>query len=152
MNPWWRDETNRQPEPKPVFLLGYVFLRNNGFRRQLSNIDNLFVGGDTRYGLGEISLMPWENSLTDALVFGKHVNLSNEHPEIFSDFVWGHVPTDGHAPDDKIRGAKEFLAGWEIASPSKGCLTWAPGSSLEGKGCWAVDTYGNWIYQGACKQ
>lgn len=151
INPWWRDASNPQAEPKPVFLLGYVFLRNNGFRRQLSNIDNLFVGGDTRYGLGEVSLVKWDDLPADALIFGKHVNLSNEHPEICSDFVWGHVPINGHTPNDEMRGTKELLGGWEIANPWKGCLTWVPGSSLKGQAFWAIDSYGYWRYQGPCK-
>jgi hypothetical protein len=50
INPWWRD-SNCHEESSAVLLLGYVFLRNNGFRRQLDNIDTFFVGGDTRYGL-----------------------------------------------------------------------------------------------------
>src|SRR5690606_14852481 len=50
ISPWWRDPNCRE-EPKAVLFLGYIFLRNDAFRKQLDNIDTLFVGGDTRYGL-----------------------------------------------------------------------------------------------------
>jgi len=152
MNPWWRDETNSHAEPKPVFLLGYLFLRNNGFRRQLSSIDNLFVGGDTRYGLGEITLATWDDLPIDELLFGKRVTLTNEDPQVYSNFVWGDVPINGHTPNIEVRGAKELLGGWEMANPFKGCLAWAPGSFLvRGQERWAIDTYGNWIYEGVCQ-
>jgi len=52
-----------------MLLLGYVFLRNNGFRRQLDNIDTLFVGGDTRCGLGEIRRVGWQEVYADLSVF-----------------------------------------------------------------------------------
>lgn len=147
INPWWCDPSNLQAEPNPVFLLGYVFLRNNGFRRQLSNIDRLFVGGDTRYGLGKVCLEQWDDLTADSLIFGKPANLCNEHPGIRSNFVWGHVPTGNHASINEMRGTKELLGGWEIANPWKGCLTWAPGSYLEGQALWAIDNYGYWMYQ-----
>ncbi|MEA3385217.1 MAG: hypothetical protein U9Q89_01990 [Thermodesulfobacteriota bacterium] len=145
INPWWRDSSCCQAKPNPVFLLGYVFLRNNGFRRQLENIDTVFVGGDTRYGLGKTRLEQWDDLSADLSVFGKPVCLDNNDPEIHSNSVWGHAPAGGEFPINGIRGMKELLGGWEQGNQRKGCLTWAPGSSLDSSVLWFVNTYGHWI-------
>ena len=142
INPYWRGSTAK---PNPVFFVGYLFLRNNGFRRQLENIDAVFVGGDTRYGLGKIRLEQWDDLHTDLSVFGKPVCLDNGDPEIKTDFVLGHVMADNKSPIKGIRGTKELLGGWEQGKPRKVCLAWAPGSSLNGSTVWwSIDPYGYW--------
>lgn len=145
INPWWRD-SNCQ-ESSAVLLLGYVFLRNNGFRRQLNNIDTLFVGGDTRYGLGKICRIEWHDLSGDLSVFGKRVHLDGEHPEIQSDIVWGHALDGGQHQIQGMQGVKELLCGWYQGSPWKGALTWAPGSFLERTTAWSIDNYGYWMHQ-----
>ncbi|NIA09293.1 MAG: hypothetical protein GWP10_06080, partial [Nitrospiraceae bacterium] len=128
INPYWRDLHNSTVKADPVFFVGYLFLRNNGFRRQLENINTVFVGGDTRYGLGKIKLEQWYDLPADLSVFGKPVRLENNDPEIESDFVWGHVLAGSESPINGIQGTKELLGGWEQGEPRKGCLAWAPGS------------------------
>lgn len=71
INPWWRDSSGRGGEHGRVFLLGYVFLRRNGFRRRIENTDTLFLGGDTRYGLGKIRRVDWCEVSGDLSVFGR---------------------------------------------------------------------------------
>jgi len=144
INPWWRASYGCQGEPIPMLLLGYVFLRNNGFRRQLDNIDTLFVGGDTRYGLGKICRVDWRDLSGDSSVFGKPVHLDKKNPEIQSDIVWGYALEDGQTPIQGMQGMKELLGGWEQGSPWKGALTWVPGSSLERSETWSIDNYGYW--------
>lgn len=146
INPWWRD-SDYQGESNAVLLLGYVFLRNNGFRRQLDKIDTLFVGGDTRYGLGKISRVGWHDLSGDLSVFGKRVHLDGEHPEIQSDIVWGHALEGGQPQIQGMQGMKELLGGWDQGSPWRGALTWAPGSFLERIVAWSIDNYGYWIQQ-----
>jgi len=146
INPWWRD-SNCQGESSAVLLLGYVFLRNNGFRRQLDNIDTLFVGGDTRYGLGKICRVGWHEVSGDLSVFGKRVRLDGEHPEIQSDIVWGHALDGGQPQIQAMQGVKELLGGWDQGSPWRGALTWAPGSFLECSTAWSIDNYGYWMHQ-----
>jgi hypothetical protein len=145
INPYWRDLRGCTAKANPMFFLGYVFLRNNGFRRQLENIDTVFVGGDTRYGLGKTKLEQWDDLPADLSVFGKPVCLDNDDPEIQSRSVWGHAPAGGGFPINGMRGMKELLGGWEQGNPRRGCLTWAPGSSLDNSVLWSVDTYGYWI-------
>jgi hypothetical protein len=147
INPWWRD-SNCQGETNAMLLLGYVFLRNNGFRRQLDNINTLFVGGDTRYGLGKICRVGWHELSGDLSVFGKRVHLDREHPEIQSDIVWGHALEGGQPQIQAMQGVKELLGGWDQGSPWRGALTWAPGSFLERSMAWSIDNFGYWMHQG----
>lgn len=148
INPWWRDESGARTGPKPVFILGYVFLKNNDFRRQLDNIDTLFVGGDTRYGLGKVCRVGWHEVSGDLSVFGKRVHPDREHPEIQSDIVWGHALEGGQPEIHGMQGAKELLGGWDQGSPwRRGALTWAPGSFLERSVAWSIDNYGYWTHQ-----
>lgn len=171
INPYWRD-TGYSREFNRVFLLGYVFLRNNSFRRQLESIETLFVGGDTRYGFGKICCVRQE-VCDNPKVFGKPINLDREHPEIESNVVLGHsvfneeeeaqsgtseIESDvSKDAESSMRGMKELLGGWEHDNPWKGKLAWAPGSVLTGSNksasaAWAIDKYGYWIYQGPEKQ
>jgi len=146
INPWWRD-SNCHGETNAMLLLGYVFLRNNGFRRQLDKIDTLFVGGDTRYGLGKICRVKWHEVSGDLSIFGKRVHLDGEHPEIQSDIVWGHALDSGQPQIQEMQGVKEFLKGWDQGSLWKGAVTWAPGSFLERTVNWSIDNYGYWMHQ-----
>lgn len=150
INPWWRNLTDHQTKPSPVFLLGYVFLKDKdtSFHEQIKkNIKTLFVGGDTRYGLGKICRVKWDNLFDDLSVFGKPVHLDNENPEIQSDIVWGHALECGQTPIPGMQGMKELLGGWEQSNPWKGALAWAPGSSLKHPAAWSIDNYGCWIHQ-----
>ncbi|HON94063.1 MAG TPA: hypothetical protein PKZ07_20995 [Sedimentisphaerales bacterium] len=146
INPWWRD-SKCQEESSAVLLLGYVFLRNNGFRRQLDNIDILYVGGDTRYGFGKICRVGWHEVSGDLSVFGKRVHLDGEHPEIQSAIVWGHALEGGHLQIQGMQGVKELLGGWDQGSPWRGTLTWAPGSFWKEPAVWSIDKYGYWMHQ-----
>jgi hypothetical protein len=146
INPWWRNP-DCHGETKVMLLLGYVFLRNNGFRKQLDNIDTLFVGGDTRYGLGKIRRVGWHEISGDLSVFGKRVYLDKEDPEIESDILWGHAREGGRHEIKGMQGAKELLGGWDQGSPWRGALTWAPGSFLERTVAWSIDNYEYWIHQ-----
>lgn len=148
INTRWRD-SNHPGDANTVLLLGYVFLRNNGFRGQLDNIDTLFVGGDTRYGLGKICRVEWHEASGDLSVFGKQARLDRENPEIQSDIVWGHALEDGQTEIHGMYGAKELLGGWDRGSQWRGAgaLMWAPGSFLERTVAWSIDNYGYWMHQ-----
>lgn len=146
INLWWRD-SNCQEETSAVLLLGYVFLRKNGFRRQLDNIDTLFVGGDTRYGLGKICRVGWHEVPDNLSVFGKVVHLDREDPEIQSDTLWGHALEGDLQKKQMIQGVQELLGGWNQGSPWRGKLTWAPGSSLKDSTAWSIEKDGYWKHQ-----
>lgn len=146
INPWWRD-SDHQTEANAVLLFGYVFLRNNGFRRQLDQIVTISIGGDTRYGLGKMRRVQC-GLVDDFSIFGKQVHLDGEHPVIQSDIVLGHAPVEAsQLQAQNIKGAQELLGGWDQGIPYKGELTWAPGSSLPDSVAWSIDNYGYWRYQ-----
>jgi len=148
LNPWWRNPSEPRAEPKPVFLLGYVFLKNNGFRQRLEGLETLFVGGDLTSGLGRLRReSPDDRPADQEFTFGRSVHLDKENPEIKSGFVWGHALGDGRASSRKMWGLKELLGGWNPGSLWKGDLAWAPGSSSENNQevGWSIDSYGVWI-------
>ena len=146
IDPWWRDSNSQGETAAPVLLLGYVFWQDSNFHRQLQDIETLFIGGDTRYGLGKIRRI--DTLSDDTAVFGKPVRPDREHPEIGSDIVLGHAPEGGG--DEGMQGAKELLGGWDQRSPWKGGkLAWAPGScdtshTDEKPVYWSIDREGYW--------
>ena len=146
IGPWWRDSNSQGETAAPVLLLGYVFWQDSDRHRQLQDIETLFIGGDTRYGLGKIRRIDMSSS--DDNVFGKPVRPDREHPEIGSDIVLGHAPEGGG--DEGMRGAKELLGGWDRNSPWKGGKrAWAPGScdtnhTDEKPVYWSIDREGYW--------
>lgn len=163
INPWWRDSNRQGETAAPVLLLGYVFWKDSARHRQLQAIETLFIGGDTRYGLGKIRRIDWEGPSSDPVVFGKQVCLDREHPEIKSDILLGHAPEDDKTD---MQGAKELLGGWDRGSPWKEGVAWAPGSTLyptnkydndpssksESRikmANWSINNHGYWIHQGA---
>lgn len=143
INRWWRDSECRR-ETRAMFLLGYVFLKNSDLRGRLCNVDTLFVGGDTRYGLGKICCVRRRELAGDVTVFEKKVRLDGKDPQIESDIVWGHALEGGQSQE--MQGVKELLGGWDQGNPWKGKLAWVPGSFLgEGNAVvWAIGSKGYW--------
>lgn len=127
-----------------MFLLGYVFLKNDDLQGQLLNVDTLFVGGDTRYGLGKICCVRRHELAGDVTVFGKKVCLDGKDPQIESDIVWGHALESDQSQE--MQGVKELLGGWNQGNPWKEGLAWVPGSFLgEGNAVvWAIGSKGYW--------
>lgn len=140
INPFWRSSAGNQVELKPMYLAGYVFLRNNGFKKQLESSDLHFLGGDTRYGLGKVRLEKVESSNK---VFGNEVVLDGDDPAIESDYVFGHALVKNNT---NIRGQQELLGGWEQRNPWEGELSWCPGSFCDKPMKWMIekDKYGYW--------
>jgi hypothetical protein len=160
INPWWRSLADSQVSRNPVYLFGYVFLKDNGFKRKMEAMDTLFIGGDTRYGLGKIVRDSWQEAPVGPC-FGGAVDPEEEEPEVYSDRVLGHAFsfTDREI---HMRGNKELPGGWEISGPwmkQKGTpetegnagenkdreeILWSPGSSASKKMKWGINTHGIW--------
>lgn len=144
---YWDDEAPSRrevPSPRSVGLVGYVFLAD-GADKELLEIERIFIGGDTRYGLGRlkrvIELTP------SSKFFGEAVDLAVSDPVVTTSRVLAH--TVARAP---FCGAMEHLAGWDIISSGlkQLALTWVPGSksmdengddkqanfSIQGDGLW----------------
>lgn len=143
INPWWRQNACHEKESSPVYLLGYIFLKENGFSKQLESIETLFIGGDTRYGLGRIRRIKYDPAQD---IFEQSVELNEEQPVIKSNYALGHVPVYDQEVNQNLHGQKERTGGWDIDKLwEEDHLSWVPGSCLEKEARWKIDTYGFWV-------
>jgi hypothetical protein len=125
---------------EPVALVGYVFLKDT----PASDLDaamTLFIGGDTRYGLGRVRRIEFVDA---DRVFGAEPSLDGDTPHVVSRRLLGHGTSAG-----EILGAKEALTGWDrtAAADPLGCIgspRWAPGSIAGQDVTWAIDPDGHW--------
>ncbi len=147
MNPWWRNDSESDNTLRPVYLLGYVFMNDSA--PEVDHIHTLFLGGDTRYGLGKICRVDWRELSNNQNVFGKPVDLNDQNPVIQSETIWGHAPVNNSSSQNDLRGTQEHIGGWDIAKGSSyaGALAWTPGSCLEEskeQKRWDIDESGFW--------
>ena len=142
--PLWRNNG------APVAFAGYVFLKND--LAELRDIAVLFLGGDTRYGLGRVRRVGDWTSASD--VFGAQVDLNQLAPSIRSNWLLAHTYQDGGGPE--IIGSQESLAGWDrtkavsFQSLSETPL-WTPGSRIRDDGQakdWEISEDGTWQLAG----
>jgi hypothetical protein len=141
----WRDE--RGDDAGSVALVGYVFVRtakdNDKYavgRRRLDGVDTLFVGGDTRYGLGRLRRAL--SCTEQEKAFGVPVILDADYPQIEAPAVWAH----SHA-GPLLSGALELLGGWdrgEIRSLESASPMWQPGSRSLESIRWTIEADGTW--------
>jgi hypothetical protein len=130
--------------PQPVAMAGYLFLADNAQQdvlniEELIEVKELFIGGDTRYGLGRVQRV--ECSQANNL-FGRRVMLTENNPPVETPYVLAHSLS--HRATNLL-GAMEQLAMWNYDELVKGELTWAPGSKDLGD-CtsWRIREDGLW--------
>jgi len=142
--PLWRNNGS------PVAFAGYVFLKNDV--AELRDITVLFLGGDTRYGLGRLRSVGEWTSASD--VFGAQVDLNQGAPSVRSNRLLAHTHQDAGGPE--IIGSQESLAGWDrtkavsFQSLSETPL-WTPGSRIRNDGQakdWEISEDGAWQLAG----
>lgn len=123
--PQWRSNES------PVAFVGYVFLKQD--LPELRDLTDLFLGGDTRYGLGRLRRI----EMTPASeVFGAGVSLNQDAPAVQSSHLLAHTRPDDHVPE--IVGSQELLAGWDRTKTDPFCKVsetplWTPGSRVRDK-------------------
>jgi len=137
----------------PVAMVGYVFIRtakahaeSSPERRRLKGVDTLFVGGDTRYGLGRLRRVAFDVVKQGGL-FGAEVNLDAEVPEVTHSTVWAHAHSE-----EPLSGALELLGGWDhrsILNIHQSSPLWQPGSRSKRPIQWTIGASGLWIQYGA---
>ncbi len=150
MNTFWRDTDGRASSP--VGLVGYVFVQDTASASSadlklpddLQPLRTLFVGGDTRYGLGKLTRA---GELDDAVsdVFGQPVELSGDKPMICSSRILGHAIMEA----TEAYGQRELMVWWDdgkIPVPASKPL-WQPGSYTKQPQFWAIDGNGLWTLQ-----
>ena len=144
----WRDDRGRDADL--VAMVGYVFV-NIGIEKKakyaktklrLDGLDTLFVGGDTRYGLGRLHRVSFERIVPE-IVFGAFVSFDGlSPPRIESETAYGHACTDA-----SLAGAQELLVGWDVGairSVESSAPAWQPGSTAAGKLRWSIGPNGLW--------
>jgi len=152
INPYWRDK-NPPPEPKPVAMVGYLFCKNEKpedeqLKNKLTAIQEIFVGGDTRYGLGRLVRVDFQESDCSSFFAGIKVKLSEPVPVIEASWALAHIPAVS-LPDGQ--GAMECIAGWDMVMDNlkKGTLAWVPGSCWQANREFIIQEEGLWQVKGA---
>ncbi|WP_347241977.1 hypothetical protein [Thermus sp.] len=138
VQPWSRWGEGSTPEP--VFLLGYVFVR--GEDGGAFQVKELFLGGETRYGLGRVRRVNLEETKRGGGFFSE-VHLEGEDLEVCTQFLLAHLPA-AKTPPASMSGALEQIAGWQGEKPWSLSLGWAPGSELKEGRCWRIKEDGLW--------
>jgi len=140
--PQWRDIKS------PVAFAGYVFLK--GDLPELRDLTDLFLGGDTRYGLGRLCRLDMTSAPE---VFGAEVSLNQDAPVVQSGHLLAHARPADHVPE--IVGSQELLAGWDRtkADPFRKVSEsplWIPGSrARDGRVAdWEIGENGIWTFAG----
>ncbi len=141
--PMWRNNG------APVALVGYVFLKQD--LPELRDLTDLFLGGDTRYGLGRMRRVGDWTSASD--VFGAQVDLNQGAPLVRSNRLLAHTYQD--ADHAEIIGSQELLAGWDRTRhdsfhPIAEVPLWTPGSRVRDGSVanWAIGENGIWKFAG----
>ncbi len=142
----WRDVRGR--DAGPVAMLGYVFMRRVNAedrypadRRRFDGSDTLFVGGDTRYGLGRLRRIAFD-LVKEGGAFGGAVTLDADLPQLEASTAWAHA-----YPGASLSGALELLAGWDrgsIRRLDQASCFWQPGSSSNSPLRWSIEPDGFW--------
>jgi hypothetical protein len=143
----WRDDRGRGAGL--VAMVGYAFIHSakandkySAERRRLDGVDAIFVGGDTRYGLGRLHRVAFD-LVKQGGAFGGTVTLGGDVPQIESSSVLAHA-TAGSA---SLSGALELLGGWDrgsIRSLVQAAPLWQPGSRSASLVWWSIEANGLW--------
>jgi len=125
--------------PQPVALAGYIFI-DNGADQTVFDVEELFIGGDTRYGLGRIRKV--ECSEADR-IFDKPVDLTGSDPRVRTGQVLAHA-----LPNRAINllGTWEQLGMWDYGEFKTAQLVWVPGSQAgDNSSLWRIREDGLWV-------
>ncbi len=129
---------------KSVAMVGYAFVhRAADLAGALERTDELFLGGDTRYGLGRVRRVAWD-SASD--VFGISADIQGPDPCVTAERVLAHASV----PDGRVTlsGDLEMLAWWDYGQlrvlPGAP-VYWRPGSVTEKMPWqWSIQDSGLW--------
>jgi hypothetical protein len=117
----------------PVAMVGYVFVCSNGeLARRLEALDRIFIGGDTRYGLGRLVRVARTPATS---LFGAPVDLGRGDPHVVASRLLAHAPW---RDDLQMTGEQEALGGWDMTGRHSDRRmsgpAWTPGSRCEDSG------------------
>ncbi len=149
MNTFWREMDGRASSP--VGLVGCVLVQNAASASSvdlklpddLQSLRTLYVGGDTRYGLGKLRRVGELNLVSN--IFGQLVELREAEPVVRSARVLAHT----YYATNAMRGSREALRGWndgkQETAGTDGKPLWVPGSvARDGAARFRMDRDGIW--------
>jgi hypothetical protein len=139
---YWRTPTG---DVKPVGLVGYLLVREGSLIQEaLLEIRELFLGGDTRYGLGRVRRVTLQPT---SQVFGIVPEPDGADPWLTTERVLAHAS----APEEAaiLSGDLEALAWWDegqLQAGPGGQWYWRPGSVAPGPVRWRIEESGLWRF------
>lgn len=124
VSPYWR---NADRGFKPVAMVGYLFCRDQSLLAEIEQIRELFVGGDTRYGLGHLTRIAYDKA---SEVFGEPVDLRVDLPAVTTSRILIHVLANENL---NLIGSVEMFGGWDLirGGLEEIGLAWVPGSTFQ---------------------
>jgi hypothetical protein len=136
---YWRTSTH---DTKPVGLVGYLLVRDgSAIYEALEEVQELFLGGDTRYGLGRARRVTWESA---SQVFGVDPDLDGADPCLSTERVLAHA--SGTEEAGTVSGNLEALTWWDDGqlrtAGAQPC--WQPGSVAPKPVRWRIEESGLW--------
>lgn len=140
----WRNDEDSPGGP--VAMVGYVWIKQDtDLLDRVSTITTLFVGGDTRYGLGRLDLV---SMVPDTRVFNANVKLDHDQPRVGTDRLLAHAHLDREVT---MSGDQEAIGGWDMTGQQserriRGSI-WVPGSKVLDPVWWSVDETGLWKFE-----
>ena len=136
MLPRWRDNGS------PLFLIGYLFLKDQTFDHDPRAIQEITLGGETRYGFGRLQRI-YLDLARDC--FGIATDLSRSQPILQGpECVLAHTRPE---PDGIEKGAMEIVLGWDVGilrPVADATPHWVPGSRVNGQRNFAIRGDGLW--------
>jgi len=131
---WRHDDGSAGDE---VAMVGYVLANQGaGLLDQVSAITTLFIGGDTRYGLGRLERVAMDPATT---VFDATVELDRDEPYIVTDRLLAHAHPHGEIT---LCGDQEAVRGWDMTGQRSDRWmsrpVWMPGSRCQDCCRWAL--------------
>jgi hypothetical protein len=140
--PRWRDGHGNGGVSTPVYLAGYVLAKDREILRSLESRDILFLGGDTRYGLGKVRRVSME---TGDGVFGMEMDSTDDDPIVKGDRTLAHALAENGSGAEGIRGISEMSGGWNRGKALEKRIAWAPGSAFSQSRFWRIGRDGFWV-------
>jgi len=139
VQPFWR----RQHPFQPVAMVGYLFIRQDSLLKEIEKLEQLFVGGDSRYGLGHLTL---ESKLEQSeQLFNLTTDLNQEKIKISvkaRQTILGHTLQTTAA----FLGALEAIGRWDMHQKNQPSnhLYWSPGAQAETEQELTIHCDGKW--------
>jgi len=143
INPYWRGDNG---SPEPVAMVGYLFFKEDGLKNDLDSVQEIFVGGDTRYGLGHLVRVDFYDA-GHSFFSGAVVTLDVLTPIIQIAYALAHTLPSLPL---KAYGALECIAGWDMVTGGlkRGELAWVPGSCWRANQKFIIQEDGLWQVEG----